>query len=136
MIVIVCVDDNGGMMFNHRRQSSDRNVLEDIILYSKEKKLYVNDYTYKLYSDINVKNLIIDNNFMDKAGAGDYCFVEDRFLMPYEKQIEKLIIYKWNRNYPADIFLDILLVDRWKMRDTADIKGTSHEKITKEIYTR
>ena len=24
MIVIACLDDNGGMMFNHRRQSQDR----------------------------------------------------------------------------------------------------------------
>ena len=28
MIPIVCVDDNGGMMFNHRRQSRDKKLIE------------------------------------------------------------------------------------------------------------
>ena len=32
MKVIVCIDDNGGMLFNKRRQSRDRKVLEDISL--------------------------------------------------------------------------------------------------------
>ena len=31
MIVIACLDDNGGMMFNHRRQSQDR-----MLMYGKE----------------------------------------------------------------------------------------------------
>ena len=28
MIVMVCIDDHNGMMFNHRRQSRDRAVIE------------------------------------------------------------------------------------------------------------
>jgi hypothetical protein len=136
MIVIICIDDNFGMMFNHRRQSKDRILLEDMIDYSKEKNLYMNEYSYKLFSGFNPENLIVDNEFLDNAGTGEYCFVEDSSLLPYERQIETLIIYKWNRRYPADYYLDIPLEDRWKIKDTEDFKGSSHEKITKEIYTR
>ena len=31
MILIVCVDDHNGMMFNHRRQSQDRILRGDIL---------------------------------------------------------------------------------------------------------
>ena len=31
MRVIVCVDDNGGMLFNHRRQSRDRVLCERVL---------------------------------------------------------------------------------------------------------
>ena len=31
MKIIVCLDDNNGMLFNNRRQSRDKTVVEDII---------------------------------------------------------------------------------------------------------
>ena len=136
MIVIICLDDNCGMLFNHRRQSQDRILLEDMMNYSKEKTVYVNEYSYKLFSDFDSKNLIVDNKLLDTARIGEYCFIEDLSLLPYEEQIEKLIIYKWNRSYPADFHLDIPLKDRWKKIDIEEFKGSSHEKITKEIYIK
>ena len=30
MYIIICLDDNNGLAFNHRRQSQDRIVAEDI----------------------------------------------------------------------------------------------------------
>jgi len=136
MIVIICIDDNGGMLFNYRRQSKDRVLLKDIMNYSKEKTVYMNEYSYELFSGFNPKNLIVDDKLLDTARIGEYCFIEDMSLLPYEQQIEKLIIYKWNRRYPADLHLDISLKDRWKMIDIEEFKGSSHEKITKEIYIR
>lgn len=136
MIVILCIDDNNGMMFNHRRQSKDRVLLEDIMEYSKSNSLYLNEYSYKLFSDHNAQNIVVDPEFLDKAGAGEYCFVEDQALLPCENRIEKLIIYKWNRRYPADLYLDITLEDPWKIIDTKEFKGSSHEKITKETYIK
>ncbi len=134
MIAILCIDDNNGMMFNQRRQSKDRVLLEDIIDYSQESKLYVNEYTYRMFSDLNTENLIVDPKYLEKAGKGEYCFVEDRSLLSYEKKIEKLIVYKWNRRYPADVFLDITLGEPWKIIETSEFQGSSHEKITREIY--
>lgn len=136
MIVIICIDDNYGMMFNHRRQSKDLLLLKDIYEYSKEKRIYMNEYSYKLFSNFDLENLIVKNEFLDKVGIGEYCFVEDKSLIPYADHIEKLIVYKWNRRYPADLYLDISLEERWKLIDTKEFKGSSHEKITKEIYTR
>jgi hypothetical protein len=136
VIVILCIDDNLGMMFNHRRQSKDRFLLDDVIGYIREQTLYMDGYSYTMFSNLGSESLIVDHKFLDKAAKGEYCFVEDRFLIPYVKRIEKLIIYKWNRRYPADLYLDLSLGDGWKMIGTKELKGSSHEKITKEIYTR
>ena len=37
MRVIVCVDDNGGMLFNHRRQSRDRVLCERVLQMADER---------------------------------------------------------------------------------------------------
>lgn len=136
MIVIACVDDNNGMMFNHRRQSQDRFLVEDMIHSSKGKKLYMKEYSYTMFRSFNPENCIVDNDFLNQAGQGDYCFVEDMSLAEYEQQIEKLIIYKWNKRYPADFSLDICMDDGWNLVDSKEFKGYSHEKITKEIYEK
>ena len=45
MILIVCVDDHNGMMFNHRRQSQDRILRADILELTGGKKLWMNAYS-------------------------------------------------------------------------------------------
>ena len=44
MRVIVCLDDRNGMLFNRRRQSRDRRVVEDILRELGEKRLLVNGF--------------------------------------------------------------------------------------------
>ena len=51
------------------------------------------------------------NNLLSNAGKNDVCFIENQALPPYEKNIEALIVYRWNRIYPADVYLDINLSD-------------------------
>ena len=41
MKLIVCLDDNKGMMFNKRRQSRDRVLIENILELRKGEKLYI-----------------------------------------------------------------------------------------------
>lgn len=41
MILIVCVDDHNGMMFNHRRQSQDRILRGDILELTEGKILWM-----------------------------------------------------------------------------------------------
>ncbi|MEG1584335.1 MAG: ribonuclease Z [Anaerovorax sp.] len=135
MIAMVCIDDHGGMMFNNRRQSRDQVLQKNMINLSQNKKLYLNHYSYELFEPFCPANTIIDDEFLLKAKGGDYCFVENRSLIPYEEKIEELIVYKWNRNYPADFFLDIPLKNRQLIK-SVDFRGFSHEKITMEIYIK
>lgn len=41
MIVILCLDDKKGMMFNNRRQSKDKFVIQDILKLVDGKKLFI-----------------------------------------------------------------------------------------------
>ena len=137
MNVIVCLDDKNGMLFNKRRQSQDRILRADLKEFIKDKDLYMNNYSYKLYKDIDNGNIKVSENFLEQCTENGFCLVEDKSLKPYEDKINTLIIYKWNRIYPADLHFDINVNDdSWKLIDFEEFNGSSHEKITREIYRR
>lgn len=137
MIVIACLDDNGGMMFNRRRQSQDRTLRERIVEMSCNASLWMNHYSASQFDAANIPHLNIDDAFLREAVDGDFCFVEDALLAPYERWIEKLIIFKWNRTYPADQYFDLALTpDCWKLNEVTKFEGHSHDLITMEVYTK
>lgn len=137
MIVILAIDDIGGMMFHGRRQSSDRVLREKILHITKEKKLWMNLYSAKQFVETEGKEqLMIDEDFLLKAEDGDYCFVENVPLLSLEK-IEQIILFKWNRRYPNDFCFDMKTLEQeWKMSKQEEFAGFSHEKITMEVYCR
>lgn len=135
MIVIVCLDDKKGMMFNHRRQSRDQAVTERILKRGKGKKLWMNAYSGKLYGSLEGMDAIVEDDFLSLAGRREFCLVESESLAPFAEKIEKIIIYWWNRTYPADCYLDLDL-SQWERTERNEFQGSSHEKITEEIYER
>ena len=69
---------------------------------------------------------------MEEIGIA-YCFAEN--FTVNEEDVEEIIVYKWNRLYPADTYFNIDLTG-WRLAETLDFEGSSHEKITREIYVR
>ena len=132
MKVIICIDDNKGMLFNKRRQSRDDKVLENIVSLTNE--VWIDSFSEKLFEGMNIK-VNADSMFLIKACTGEFCFVENQKLLPYVDDIEQIIIYKWNRSYPSDFKLDLDL-NEWKLVEAVDFAGNSHETITREIYSR
>ena len=80
-------------------------------------------------------NLNIDDNFIEKIGKDEYCFVENIPPNILIDKVEKIILYNWNREYPADRYLDIE-IDKWIKETEVKIKGSSHEEIIEQIYIR
>ena len=136
MIAIICVDDNLGMMFNNRRQSQDRTLREKIKEISADSRLLMNSYSIKQFDEEDRKKIIEDENFATNAQKGDFVFFENISPKDYEKDIEKIILYRWNRKYPADFYFEIDLKKGWILNDSYDFEGYSHEKITEEIYVK
>ncbi len=134
MIVILCLDDKNGMMFNNRRQSKDKFVIQDILKLVNGKKLFISSYSESLFQGLESK-LIIDNNFLNNAAEEDYCFVENNNLKDFSEKIEKIIVYKWNRIYPSDLKLEITIQD-WNLIGRFEFVGNSHDKITREVYVK
>lgn len=135
MIAILCLDNNLGMMFNNRRQSRDIVLIQKIVEITKESKIWVNKFSYPLFEEVNIANVNIDEAFLSRAASGEFCFVENEDLKSYEKWIEKLIVFHWNRSYPADKFLDIDL-SKWSLKESTDFVGNSHKNITMEVYIK
>lgn len=135
MILIVCVDEKNGMLFNNRRQSRDKKIIERIVEQTKNKKLWITSFSQELFNDSEANNLIIDDNIATKMGKEDYCFVENIEIKTIIEKIDKIILYNWNRSYPADRYLEINL-EKWVVESEEEFAGHSHAKITQKIYIR
>ncbi|MDD5934842.1 MAG: ribonuclease Z [Clostridiales bacterium] len=134
MIPIVCLDDQQGMMFNHRRQSMDECLRKDLIDQITPNKLWMNEYSLKQFKDTSYDNMIVHEQFLELAQLGEYCFVENQFLSKYLDRIEKIIVYRWNRIYPADMKFDLdLSQPEWKRLAVSEFQGKSHPIISKEV---
>lgn len=135
MIISFCIDDRGGMTFNNRRVSRDKNLYERLCFKadSMGAKLLVNKYSAKLFND---NDILITDDFPLNNDKNMIYFIENVDPDEYIKIADKLLIYKWNRKYPFDRKLDLMLLSNFILTESYDFKGFSHEKITEETYER
>ncbi len=130
MEVILCLDDRNGMLFNGRRQSRDRQVIGDILKTAGDRPLWIRPFSLPLFAGAE-ERVSVDPEPLARGGL---CFVEDLPLKPWEGKIEKLTVYRWNKLYPGDFYLDLDLGQGWRKTASEEFPGHSHEKITKEVY--
>lgn len=136
MNIVCIVDDHNGMMFNHRRLSRDHILMEKILEISSHTTLRAAPYSKELFVSPS-SDIIFSDNFLDEAEPGDICFVEDRKLQPYSHRIDTFYLFHWNRVYPSDQKLDFLPSENgFSLRKSEDFPGSSHDKITLEIWQR
>ena len=139
MNLIVCLDDCGGMMFNRRRQSRDRRVIADILALIGRSRLWISPYSAVLFEETEEceARILAEEDFLQMAEKGDWCFVEDRSCAPFVTKMDKVVVYRWNRRYPADLLFDIdLQASGFCVVESKDFEGYSHETITREIFER
>ena len=132
MKLIVCLDRNGGMMYNRRRQSRDRELMSSIKKHVGEELVYISLYSESLFAGSDIKYRTCDDPAR-LAGEG-FVFIEDTNLPPLWA-IEELIIYNWCKIYPSDVMFD-LDISSLRRISKEKFAGYSHEKITKEVYRR
>ena len=129
MTLYICLDDRNGLQFNKRRQSRDSAVLEDIRSQCSG-KLLIDPFSEKLIQEAGIPYVL------PQEKAADF-FAEN---VPSEEILEqtgKLVIYRWNRHYPADIRWEPdLAAMGFVLKETEEFPGTSHERITREVYER
>ena len=134
MLVAWCVDNNNGLMFNGRRVSRDKAVYDDYISTSQN-KIYAQSCSEDILGAY--ASVIFSDNPFDDAGADDSVFIESLAVMPYISKIDKIYVYKWNRDYPSDLKVDIdPTALGFKITETVEFPGNSHDIISKEIYVR
>ncbi len=135
MTLYVCLDQRNGMLFNRRRQSRDAAVLEDI---RKElpQKLHIDAFSEKLAASAGIDFEIAPEDLSALPEKAHF-FLENRDPDSVISLASKAVIYRWNRHYPADTHWNTdLTAAGFRLAETTDFPGKSHERITKEVYTR
>ncbi len=137
MIVIACVDQQNGLMFHDRRQSQDRNVIQKIVEITKDSVLWVSKYSLELF-DKSATNIHETHYPSVRASKGEYCFLEDSSGMlsvsDVRQDIETVILFRWPNIYPADEYFPVDVLNGKKLTKIFEFTGTSHDKITLEVY--
>ena len=133
MKFIFCLDENKGMMFMDKRQSQDRILRKRIIEMTSPKKLWMSKYSAGQFEFF--WNRRVSDDYMKKAAHDDYCFIEDKdFSLD---NADEIIICNWNRTYPATRHFEFdLEKNGFERVSTEDIVGSSHERITIDVYRR
>lgn len=132
MHLILCIDDRDGLSFCGRRLSRDSRVIENILLLTKGHTLWVHPYSEKLFPSGAV---LVDEQFLGKAGQEDFCFVEITPLLHPIQDLESVSLYHWNRAYPATVKFDREILTPMHLTYTEEFSGNSHETITLERYS-
>ncbi len=133
--VVFVTDERGGMIFNKRRVSRDRLLIQDLIN-SLNGKIYISEYSSCLFADYSDRVVVCDDPFLS-APDGAICFIEFPPIKPHISDISVIVAYNWNRRYPYDICIDISPTEcGFKSVFIGEFIGSSHEKITKEIFVR
>lgn len=132
--IIVCLDKNNSMLFNGRRQSQDSVLRSKIMEFTSGSTLRMNEYSGLQFSEY--PNIEISDSFLSDALEGDFCFIEN-VAIPDISSIEEVYIFRWNRDYPGDQFFDLDIASHgFKRQKKEEFAGSSHKKITLEIFKR
>lgn len=133
MIVIAVTDNRDGILFHERRQSSDRELRRRILERAKDTWLWVSPYTKRQFTE-ETERIREAAQPLLKAGPGELCFLEEP-ISEFPEDMETLILYRWNRDYPADLWLPPV-PEGWRMVSKKDFQGYSHGKLTEEVYKK
>ena len=136
MQLILCLDDRNGISFGGRRQSRDRAVCKKCIELTANSKLWMSVYSGGIFTEYADRILVADN-FLDKADKSDFCFVENCNFVTKLDYVDRIVLFRWNRHYPADTYFPVDLNDgTWNKCNMENFTGNSHERITMEEYIR
>ena len=89
MILIACVDDNLGMLFNNRRQSMDRVLRARLLELCGAHKLWMNAYSRGQF-DETFEGITVDEDFMAKQAVMIIALPKTSALSLMKKKCRKL----------------------------------------------
>ena len=132
---VICLDDGLGLSFFGKRQSRDRLLIAELTAWSEGKRLFVRPMSAPLFE--GHREVLIDEDPLAACGEGEICFLEALSPAPHLSRIGRLVIYRWNRLYPSDLrFGQDPTALGFRLVLQTEFQGSSHEKITKEVFEK
>ncbi len=126
MTLLLWTGKNGEMLFNRRRCSQDKAVISDILTMFPPEDICVSAYSAPLFEGAHTVSCLED--------AHNVLFLEDFPLLPALARGEKLIVYRFDRVYPAHVRLTV--PPEFSLTQCTEFSGYSHDKITREVYAK
>lgn len=127
-------------MFNHRRVSRDAVVTDRILKFATEHgPLNITPYTLRLLPQENIPSCVVHICDHPAAEGKGTCWLEDTVGELRPDAADRLILFRWNRTYPADTLFDqkaFFSGGNWELESQEEFPGKSHKKITMEVYHR
>ena len=153
MKLIICTDTRFGYSFNQRRQSSDRAVHQHMAgqLLKAETPVTMNYYTTRslfrnqefipaaFFEDLLCSSEEDDapSDFLVTAARDHiFAFVENVSLMGYYHLIDEILLYIWDKRYPADLMFPASLLSAFQLTEEETFPGHSHEEIIFRHYVK
>lgn len=131
--VALCLDDGLGMMFGGRRQSRDRELIGELLDWVGNRRLWIHPYSVPLFEGRCAYS--VSEHPLSDCRPGEICFLETESPLPYLHRVGRLVLYRWNYLYPSDLRFDTAPSELgYHLVSTEEFQGSSHEKITKEVY--
>ncbi len=131
MTIYVCLDDQGGMLFNHRRQSRDIAVLQDL-----GQPVYIDAFSEKLFLSSGIPYRLAPEDLGQLPKESGF-FLENREPETVLPLADTVVIYRWNRLYPANVRWNADLTEwGFSLESLSEFPGKSHETITREVYVK
>ena len=130
--IAFAIDDNNGMMFNHRRVSKDSKLCKELLttVYSSGGRLQIRPCSSPLFED----GVYTSDDPWNKAGPNDIVFIED--VDPATiLGVTEVTLFRWNRKYPSDL-KSTFNFSEYELVKIKEFTGSSHEKITKETWKK
>ena len=133
---VVCVEDRYGISFNKRLIGRDKLIDEFLIESLDGSEVFVDD-NYLKYSKDNRFKLISEFDFNEDSNKSITIYCTSENSLAYLDRSEEIIIYYWNRAYPADLYLDYDFIrTNYKLVEKIEeIEGSSHI-LAKEIWRK
>lgn len=126
MTVIIALDNRSGYTRSGKHLSRDRAMLDDLAEYGT---IYASPYTAAILGNhpVNVVTPIPEH-----IPVNAVLFLETEDI---PDTADKLIVYRWDKHYPCDRIYEPS-DHGWKLGNTSDFPGYSHEIIIKEEWIK
>lgn len=135
MILAVCIEERGGVLFNGRRLSRDWEQQENLLALCPG-RLWMTPASSALFVG-RESRIAVDADCLNKAGEGEFCFWEAPWPEQAADRVEGVVLYRWNRAYPSDVKFPMDWESRgFVLMERTEFAGTSHERITREQYRK
>lgn len=132
MILIFTLDDMNATNLMGKRQSRDQ-ALADKILAITENKLYLKEQSLSFFNQCNSSHPLHVISEFTEAPADAYIFAEEPVSPELMDAADKIYVFRWNRIYPS-LVKDRVNLQNYRYDVVCDLHGTTHHKITWEVY--